>query len=388
MFLPLGTDRPLRRPTLITFGLVAINIVAFAATATLDRIDQQRFAEVMARGQVWGHDFHAYTLITSAFLHGGLLHLLGNMLFLWVFGPNVEDKLGRIGFTLFYLAGAAISGGAHALFSDAPAIGASGAIAAVGGAYLVFFPRTQIKCLILFFVIGVYLIPAWWFILFQVFWDFLSQSLNRNSGVAHVAHLAGYGFGVAVSLPLLWLKVLAREPYDLFTIMRQAKRRRDLRDAAHEANRAIERQVAAEQDPRARARAEALAQARARVMSDLAQRRMDDAVRAYKRLLDEFGERGALLSRQRQIELGNHLFSRGDHQTAAIAYERFVEGYASDAEAPNIRLMIGLLCARYLNDPIRARRMIEDAMKAGLDQEHTEIADGLLEDLGVGRERA
>ena len=95
-----------------------------------------------------------WTLLTSIFMHADLLHLAGNMLFLWVFGPTVEDKFGRVWYTLFYLTAGLASGGSHLLFSDAPALGASGAIAGVTGAFLVLFPWTHIRVLSFFFIIG------------------------------------------------------------------------------------------------------------------------------------------------------------------------------------------------------------------------------------------
>jgi membrane associated rhomboid family serine protease len=137
-------------------------------------------------------------LLVSMFLHGGLLHLAGNMLFLWVFGNNVEDRLGHLGYLVMYLAGGLVAALAHVAVepsSTVPVVGASGAIAAVMGAYLVWFPRVRVLTFILpFFIVR---IRAWWFL---VFWFGLQFFTDPNSGVAWVAHVAGFLFGALVGL--------------------------------------------------------------------------------------------------------------------------------------------------------------------------------------------
>ena len=133
----------------------------------------------------------------SMFMHGGWLHLAGNMLFLWIFGNNVEDRIGRLRFLLFYLASGLAALVGHVLVqpeSALPVVGASGAIAGVMGAYLVLFPRAWVKTWVFLFVTE---IPA---ALFLVGW-FISQFfINPNSGVAWVAHVSGFAFGAIVGL--------------------------------------------------------------------------------------------------------------------------------------------------------------------------------------------
>jgi membrane associated rhomboid family serine protease len=139
-------------------------------------------------------------LLTSMFLHGSLMHLGGNMLFLWVFGNNVEDHLGRIRFVLFYLVGGVVATFAHIalnLDSTVPVVGASGAIAAVMGAYLVWFPDAPVRTVVIFFLITLINIRAKWLL---GFW-FVSQFfINPNSGVAWGAHVGGFVFGVVIGL--------------------------------------------------------------------------------------------------------------------------------------------------------------------------------------------
>ncbi len=139
-------------------------------------------------------------LFTSMFLHGSLLHLAGNMLYLWVFGNNIEDTKGRVVFLLFYLASGVVATFAHIALdpgSTIPLVGASGAIAGVMGAYLVLFPRVRIKSLIIFFFIIFRDIEARWLL---GIW-FVSQFfISPGSGVAWAAHVGGFAFGVLCGL--------------------------------------------------------------------------------------------------------------------------------------------------------------------------------------------
>jgi membrane associated rhomboid family serine protease len=135
--------------------------------------------------------------VVSMFLHGGILHLLGNMWFLWIFGNNVEEAFGSLGYLLMYLA-AGIAATAAFVFanldSTEPLVGASGAIAGVLGAYLVLFPKHQVLSLVFFFFVPV---PA---LVFLGIW-FVSQFAISDVSVAWEAHVAGFVFGVLVTLP-------------------------------------------------------------------------------------------------------------------------------------------------------------------------------------------
>jgi membrane associated rhomboid family serine protease len=157
------------------------------------------------------------TLITSQFLHGGFLHLAGNMLFLWVFGNNVEDRLGHVKYLIFYLTCGVLAALAQWFFSQnstIPALGASGAIAGVLGAYILRFPRAKILTLIPlgFFLttirVPAYLFLGFWFIQ-QAFYGIASLQARSNigmegGGVAYWAHAGGFVFG-AILAPLLGL---------------------------------------------------------------------------------------------------------------------------------------------------------------------------------------
>lgn len=149
------------------------------------------------------------SVFVAMFLHGGWLHIGGNMLFLWVFGNNVEDRLGRIPFLLFYLAGGVAATALQVAFGPSsviPNVGASGAIAAVLGAYVILFPRARVTTLVIFFFISVVELPAalvliGWFAL-QLFQGVGELGREVNSSVAYWAHIGGFAFGALAALAL------------------------------------------------------------------------------------------------------------------------------------------------------------------------------------------
>ena len=140
-------------------------------------------------------------LLYSMFLHGGLLHLGGNMLFLWIFGNNIEDRMGVPGYIGFYLLAGLVASAAHILVqpdSTVPVVGASGAIAGVMGAYLVLFPNVKIRSLLILVILVLFRdIPAKWLL---GFWFVTQFFTNPNEGVAWVAHVGGFVFGALIAL--------------------------------------------------------------------------------------------------------------------------------------------------------------------------------------------
>ena len=163
------------------------------------------------------------SVLVSMFLHGSILHLAGNLLFLWVFGNNIEDHLGTLRFVVFYLAGGVAATLAHVLLdvdSTIAMVGASGAIAAVMGAYLVWFPDAPVRTLLTFFFILVVHIRAKWVL---GFWFVLQFFTSPNSGVAWAAHVGGFVFGVVIGLvvramrparDVLWASDHRGDPWD------------------------------------------------------------------------------------------------------------------------------------------------------------------------------
>jgi membrane associated rhomboid family serine protease len=244
MVLPLRDLNPTKRLPIVTVAIIALNIFVYFAIqphSTVQKADEfaydhavipcelvhgrplteQQFvlrscsvpngdvvvqtdqgpASVPARPVAPGKNVYL-AIIVSMFLHASLLHLFGNMLFLWIFGNNVEDHLGHVSYTLFYFVAGVIATVVFALAnasSLSPLVGASGAIAGVMGAYLIWFPRVRILSVILPFFFLPFYLPAG---LVLLIWFVTQFFTNPNSGVAWVAHVAGFIFGALVALAL------------------------------------------------------------------------------------------------------------------------------------------------------------------------------------------
>jgi membrane associated rhomboid family serine protease len=184
-----------RRPLTILEVAQAFGTAPARATCDLHGVETTRTSCVPGKS-VW------LSVLTSMFLHGSLLHLGGNMLFLWVFGNNVEDRLRTLGFAVFYLVGGVVASLAQVLVdpsSPTPVIGASGAIAAVMGAYLIWYPNARVNTLFFLGFIFWFRIRARWLL---IAWFVLQFFTGANSNVAWVAHVAGFVFGVAVGAVL------------------------------------------------------------------------------------------------------------------------------------------------------------------------------------------
>ena len=243
--IPLRDENPTSRFPIVTVGLIIACVVTFlivqpSASRSIDSpaasevVDQVRFtyqyaaipcelvrgrpltvAEIGAtqlRGDTTACDTSpsgrtafpaksiALSILVSMFLHGGWIHLLGNMVFLWVFGNNIEDHMGSFLYAIFYLAAGAVATGAHVLLqvdSTVPVIGASGAIAGVMGAYLIWFPWARIRTLLLIGIIPLWpRLPA--AVLLTV-WFLMQFFTVPGSGVAWVAHVGGFAFGGTIA---------------------------------------------------------------------------------------------------------------------------------------------------------------------------------------------
>ncbi len=394
VILPLGTNRPKHRPTTVTYALILTNLLIYLGISLASRQDEAFDAWVRTHLVLTPGQSPWWTYLTYAFLHGNIAHVLFNMLALFVFGPDVEDRLGKIGFLALYLVGGVGAGVAHAQLSQSQVVGASGAIAAVIGAFLVFFPFVQIKTLIFFFIIGMFYLTAWWYIALTMFLDLIGFA-RSDSNVAYGAHLGGYAFGMLVAMVLLWLKVVPREPYDLFSLGRQAARRRAFKaaQAAGSAHR-----IAASPAGRSGAAQAGVdggepelhivkpdtpaAKERLKVQQLIAEGKIDQAAAAYLHMRSLAGSSDLPpLGRQVLYEIANHLYLNEDYTNAADAYRELLVAYPTDPEAPRVLLMLGIIYARYLNDPTEAVRLLGKALEKLRSDEDKALAKELLTDL-------
>lgn len=209
MIFPLYDENPTRRFPLVTMSIIALNIFIYIFEAGMDIVQLESFIRAFAFTPA---DFAASgnftTIFTAMCLHGGLLHLAGNMLYLWIFGNNIEDMTGHIRFLLFYLASGVAGTLAHFLIepsSTIPILGASGAIAGVLGAYIVLFPNAKVVSLVpIIFFVTLYRLPAilviglWFVIQFASGLGALQAAGGDGSSIAWFAHLGGFIFGMVV----------------------------------------------------------------------------------------------------------------------------------------------------------------------------------------------
>ena len=210
--IPLKDSNPTERFPLVTVVFITLNILVFLYQLSLD--DDTVGSFVAAFSLVPARLFYAgtalpgpvpvgVTIFTSQFIHGGLLHLSGNMLYLWIFGNNVEDAMGRFRFIVFYLLCGAIASLAHAFMNDRsniPMIGASGAISGILGAYVLLYPKARVLTLFtLGFFVRMIEVPAMMVLGFWFVFQFLNALVAQGAGgVAWYAHIGGFFAGLAL----------------------------------------------------------------------------------------------------------------------------------------------------------------------------------------------
>jgi membrane associated rhomboid family serine protease len=204
--LPIRDYNPPRRRALLTWGLILINFGVYFYLAQNPVMDENAIAQYAVIPADITAGRHLGTLITSMFLHANLLHVGGNMLFLWIFGNNVEDKLGELKFLVVYFA-SGIAGSLLQIYitpdSTVPMLGASGAISGLLAAYVLYFPRARILTFVVPFFI--FTLPAYVFIGYWIALQALNAFLNIGAiggGVAFFAHVGGFGTGLILALLL------------------------------------------------------------------------------------------------------------------------------------------------------------------------------------------
>ena len=212
---PIRDHNPSGRIPYVTYTLMAINIAVFLYSFPLES-EPRLLAAFYSDYALFpnrvsdGRDLSG--LFTSMFLHAGIMHIAGNMLFLWIFGDNLEDDMGHVGFTIFYILGGLGAGMAQVIAdpsSGIPTVGASGAIAAVMGGYLLLYPKARVDILLILIVFfKIFPVPAWvmlglWFAL-QLINGVASDA--ATGGVAYWAHAGGFIVGFILALPV-WLKL-------------------------------------------------------------------------------------------------------------------------------------------------------------------------------------
>ena len=384
--IPIATSYRMRARPWVNYGLIAANVlILLAGWHNMTGMSRLRIAPYLLQP-----DFpQLYQFFTCMFLHGDWSHLLGNMLFLWVFGNSLNDRLGHVGYLLFYLAGGIVAGLGYLLITpDAPVLGASGAIAAVTGAYLVLLPRTHVTVLLWFILITTFEVSSLLFLGLQIVWDFimLGQQLQWEvSGVAYAAHSSGYVFGLAVAAGLLAVRLLPRDEYDLLQFTRHHYRRLKYRRSVQGGrdpftpNRVTRSTESKHIDARVVGvvtRDDTASGREIQLRRDIAAttRRGDHQAAAdlYLQIIQVNPD--VVLPRQQQLDIANHLMGDERYTEAAEAYERFRRHFRSYDHMPDVQLMLGMIYGRYLHRYQEAADLLTAAVDRLADPNKKKLA--------------
>jgi membrane associated rhomboid family serine protease len=380
LILPIRTNIWPRRTPYANYAIILANIVIFAITygPHLSIIEGYHVTVPIRQ---WAERYMLYPsaglwyqFITYAFLHGGFLHIGFNMFFLYLF----SDKLGTVKYLIFYFTGAVLSALGHILIGklygsssiagNVPLVGASGAISAVIGAYLVLFPQTLVTVFYWFFFIGTIEVPAIYFIAFKLI--FIDNIISRvTPNVAYDAHLAGYAFGILAGLILLATGIVSVSGFDLWSMIRQWNRRRRYRDSVAVgfdpfAGRRPVKQIKVKEVKKSadqQEKEDKIAGIRNEISSRMTQRNFAAAAQLYLQLIGLDSEQ--LLSRQYLLDIANQLASEAKYEEAAQAYEKFIRHYGNYEYIEQVELMLGLIYSRYLHRAEAAMHYLKEAEK-------------------------
>jgi membrane associated rhomboid family serine protease len=370
MIIPIRTDSPLRHTPYMNWAIIIANVLVYIYSRFFNQ-------SIILHWELNPRSPQTFQFITYAFLHDpkSWFHLAGNML---------NDKMGNAGYLAYYLAGGVFAGILFVMVPDQviPVIGASGAIAAVTGAYLVLFPRSHVTVLFLFYIIGQYEILGLWFVVMFFAFDVWSNFM-QSDGVAHVAHIGGTLFGFSICLLLLWVRLLPRDQFDLLAIIQRWNKRRQYRGLVTSGYDPFNYTTApvsirpAPPDPRT----VRITDLRAQIAEAQSRHDLDTAARLYLELQQLAP--GQVMARQTQLDIANHLAHAQLFQDAADAYELFLATYPKYEQIEQVELMLGLIYARYLNRYDRARHFLTRALTRLHGPKEIALATSELEHLAA-----
>jgi len=393
MLLPIRTNIAIRKTPYANYALIGVNILIFLITYHPHFRYSPQFGKIHEPLRVWAEQFiltpnrpFIWQFVTYAFLHGSFMHIFGNMFFLYLFGNPVNSKLGHIAYISFYLAGAVFSAVGHSLFNQSPVLGASGAVAAITGAYLVLFPRSIITVIYWFFFIGTFELPAFFFIGFKLI--VIDNVVSRTiPNVAYDAHLAGYFFGIGSLLIIFALGILQSDYTDLYFTFKQFRRRRIYRDAVSDGYdpftgrrpRKRIRVKTLKQTPEEKRKQQQILDLRNEILSLLASKNLGSAAEKYLQLIQLDPDH--VLPRQHLLDIANQLTSAGKWQQSADAYEKYLKHYKNSEYAEQVELMLGILYSKYLNNPQKAIDYFRSAKDKIIDPDQKKLCQKELDKL-------
>lgn len=385
MILPIRTSIIPKRPPIANYLLITINIIVFLLSY---HRHQTPFGEEPLRE--WAQQFilsarhpQLWQFISYAFLHASYAHIFGNMFFLYMFGNNVNDRLGHVGYICFYLAGGVAAGIGHTLLSNNPVLGASGAVAAITGAFLTLFPKAIVTVLYWFFFIGTFEVSAMWFIAIKlILIDNMVNPSYHNAPVAYDAHLTGYGFGILSITLLLWFNLLKNDNMTLASILRQWNRRRVYRSTVNNydpftgqtTKKVNSKEV---KTPEQNQREQDILNLRREIIHRISIPDVAGAAQAYLNLIAIDPQQ--VMPRHNQLDIANHLMAIGSWENSANAYEKLLLHYPHTEHIEQVKLMLGILYSRYLKDSKKAIGYLQQALEDLRDPSQITMCEEELE---------
>ncbi|HUO09681.1 MAG TPA: rhomboid family intramembrane serine protease [Phycisphaerae bacterium] len=361
--IPIGTDRPQRMIPWTNYLLIAANVVLYLFSHSSPGHPRSPLTQLAPWCSPYLLDpshLHLYQFLTYQFLHENVAHILFNMLFLYVFGNNLNEKLGHLGYLAFYLTGGVLAGCGQVLTSNSPTLGASGAISAVTGLFLVLLPRTNIRMFV--YMLVYWEIPSLYFIVFSILKDFFEPIVLGDTQTAHAAHIAGNIAGILIGLLLLLTHLVQRDHYDMLAMLSRWRRRKQ-----------YEALVSGGYDPygpkwslRRKGNESAPAEnpqiitLRGEIADLIHQQQLAGAAAKYLEL--RAMDAGQVLPPQDQLDVANQFMTAGEHANAAAAYEGFLRVYTTDHHRDQIILILALIYARYLTNPRRAIELFQSVI--------------------------
>ncbi len=392
MILPIRTSIGPQRTPYANYALIVVNVLFFFLTYGPHRNPYTGAAEVLrstaTQFMLTPPHPHLWQFVSYAFLHSSIMHIFGNMYFLYLFGNNVNGKLGHINYLCLYLGGAVFAGIGHTLLHVNPVLGASGAVAAVTGAYLVLFPQTLITIVYWFLIIGTMELSALYFIAFKlIVWDNIVEPRFSPDAIAYSAHLAGYAFGIAAMLIMLASGLIGSSRFDLWAMIKRWNQRRRYRDVASDgydpfAVRPMAKKIEVKEVKKTAAQQqqeERIKQLRNEIASRVLQHNLSAAAEAYLELIKLDNEQ--ILPRQHLLDIANQLASESKHAESAQAYEKFLTRYSNYEYVEQVELMVGILYSRYLHKPELAIKHLQAAAQKLSDPGQVKMCNDELAEL-------
>ncbi len=392
---PIGTDAPQRRVPYMNIALIVANVIVYFLSHKGSPLFGMGLAPGWGRYMLHPRHIHVRQFITYQFLHEGFWHIFGNMLFLWVFGNNLNDKIGNFPYLLVYIAGGIVAGIGQVLTSHHPTLGASGSISAVTGLFFVLLPVTNIRVWLWFYLVE---ISSMYFILAELILNFAQQYWFKDN-VAHWAHITGMFFGFLVGVLLLATGLVQRDHYDLLAMLQRWRRRRryealvtqgynPFQNGGGAATTSYAPKAPKRQLPAAPSAVSPAISALRGEISELL--RNHDVPTAARKYLELRGlDANQVLPAQGQLDVSNQLMHDRQYDDAAGAYETYLKYYVDGPQSEQVQLMLGLLYAHYQPQPQRAMELLRKVIPRLHDPAQKDMAQSELRRLeGSGTNNA